>query len=325
VKYYTNKARQAGMTLIELTVVLLVLIGLAGLMMPYVSGFISKTHDSTGASNIAEINGAMERYSAQFQGYPDNLDSLINADGTLYGGTTGDLLMGPRCLKAQALTSEQAMTLSMSGINTILEMNASAPDATFDAVTFVDGAPKSVNVMGTPTVAMLQGTMNCASGSTGGLMFSDATLRPVLVRTPNILVNDYVVFGVGQNSSMMGKVMMSAPVHFAQSGAMSAKLKYNRFGVVFEVPKEAVIDNKGYCSVDTMVTSVVTNSTVYSVDATACDLLDVTGTATDNVVASWVDVSASMQARFAGSIMLMPMIEGLQSAIQRHYDAAAEG
>ena len=37
VKQYT---RQAGMTLIELTVVLLVLIGLAGLLLPYVSGFM---------------------------------------------------------------------------------------------------------------------------------------------------------------------------------------------------------------------------------------------------------------------------------------------
>jgi len=324
VKYYTNKARQAGMTLIELTVVLLVLIGLAGLMMPYVSGFISKTHDSTGASNIAEVNGAMERYSAQFQGYPDDLDSLLNADGTLYG-TAGSLLMGPRCLKSQALTAGQASTLTMSGISSILEMNGSTSDATFDAVTFVDGAPKSVSIATDVKVAMLSGVMNCAASSTDMTMLSDENLRPVLVRTPNILVNDYVVFGVGQNSSMMGKVMMSAPVHFAQSGAMSAKSKYNRFGVVFEVPKEAVIANKGYCSVDTMVSSVITNTTVYSTDTDECNGLNVAGDATDNVVATWIPASASMQARFAGSVMLMPMVEGLQSAMQRHYDAAAGG
>jgi len=321
-------ARQAGMTLIELTVVLLVLIGLAGLMMPYVSGFISKTHDSTGASNIAEINGAMERYSAQFQGYPDKLDSLINTDGKLYGadfasgnGLGGSLLMGPKCLKSQALTSEQAMTLSMSGINTVLEMNATTADATFDAVVFANGVPTTVAMMGTPKVAMLQGTMNCGATATGGLMYSDEALRPILVRTPNTTVNDYVVFGVGQNSSMMGKVMMSAPVHFAQSGAMSAKSKYNRFGVVFEVPKSTIITNKGYCTV-----SDATNSEVVTAAAEAACVSPLNGTTVTTATGwSWTPITASMQARFAGSVMLMPMIEGLQSAIQRHYDAAAEG
>ena len=59
VKQYT---RQAGMTLIELTVVLLVLIGLAGLLLPYVGGFMIKTHDSTGTYNSAALDNNIQRY-----------------------------------------------------------------------------------------------------------------------------------------------------------------------------------------------------------------------------------------------------------------------
>ena len=334
-KYYTNKARQAGMTLIELTVVLLVLIGLSGLLMPYVSGFISKTHDSTGANNIAEINGAMERYSAQFQGYPDGLDSLINsADGNLYGTTTmadggtangGSLLMGPRCLVPHALNMGQAMVLNMGGIDTVTDMNSAAPDATFNSAALdADGNPAKITIENTAVVATLAGTMNCQSSSSDGLMFTDAALRPILARTPNTTVNDYVVFGVGQNSSMMGKVMMSAPVHFAQSGAMSAKNKYNRFGVVFEVPKQNIIANKGYCTLDLGVPATEIVDTTLT-DPTAMPA----GTCVDGAggltTADWTAISPSMQARFAGSVMLMPMVEGLQGAIQRHYDSASEG
>ena len=74
-KYYTKKARQAGMTLIELTVVLLVLIGLAGLMIPYVSGFVGKTHDSTGTNNLARLNGNFARFENEYMRQPDNLES----------------------------------------------------------------------------------------------------------------------------------------------------------------------------------------------------------------------------------------------------------
>lgn len=77
-KYYTKKARQAGMTLIELTVVLLVLIGLAGLLIPYVSGFVSKTHDSTGTQTVAALNNAIQRHDVEFRGQPENFESLIS-------------------------------------------------------------------------------------------------------------------------------------------------------------------------------------------------------------------------------------------------------
>jgi type II secretory pathway pseudopilin PulG len=74
VKHYKVKqyTRQAGMTLIELTVVLLVLIGLAGLLIPYVSGFVSKTHDGTGTFNSAGLDNNIQRYIAEKTSLPNN-------------------------------------------------------------------------------------------------------------------------------------------------------------------------------------------------------------------------------------------------------------
>ena len=307
-KYYTNKARQAGMTLIELTVVLLVLIGLAGLLMPYVGGFVTKTHDSTGASNIAEVNGAMLRYQASYQSYPDGLDSLVDADGAVY-----TKLMGPDCLAAVDFTADQGMALKMAGIDNVMEMDKTTSDATFSATS---GVVTAIESMGTNTtkLAVLTKTMKCNDGGT--MAVSNDNMTDIIIRTPNVDIYDYVVFGVGQDTSMVGKSLTTAPVHFAQSGNMGPTLKYNRFGVVFEVPKADVYTNDGYCT-DTL-TSDGTTTVVLEAKSACID----DGTA--GTTALWT-AGAGMQAQYAGSIMLMPMIEGLNAALKNHYDKAAEG
>ena len=77
---------------------------------------------------------------------------------------------------------------------------------------------------------------------TSGMSGTTATLDTDLSRelggyTIDSANNNYVVFGVGSNSSMIGKTIHEAPVHFAQTGTMSAEKKYNRLVAVFEVPK----------------------------------------------------------------------------------------
>ncbi|MEZ6106265.1 MAG: prepilin-type N-terminal cleavage/methylation domain-containing protein [Pirellulaceae bacterium] len=46
-----NAARR-GLTLIELVVVLLILVGLAGVVIPAVTNMVGRTHTSSGAANI---------------------------------------------------------------------------------------------------------------------------------------------------------------------------------------------------------------------------------------------------------------------------------
>ncbi|MCX8026056.1 MAG: prepilin-type N-terminal cleavage/methylation domain-containing protein, partial [Thermanaerothrix sp.] len=76
--------RQAGMTLIELTVVLLVLLGLAGLLIPYVTGFAEKTHDSTGTNNLAQLNQNIARFETQYMRSPDRLETLVTGGNIIY-------------------------------------------------------------------------------------------------------------------------------------------------------------------------------------------------------------------------------------------------
>ena len=79
-KQYKLKAhaRQTGLTLIELTVVMTILVALAGLMVPRVRGFFGAAQDSTSVSSLAEVDKLMEGYYTRFGKEPNNMEALIN-------------------------------------------------------------------------------------------------------------------------------------------------------------------------------------------------------------------------------------------------------
>ncbi|HYE36079.1 prepilin-type N-terminal cleavage/methylation domain-containing protein [Methylocaldum sp.] len=236
---------QSGMTLIELSVVLLVLIGLAGLLIPYVSGFVGKTHDSTGTNNLANLDNSVQRYHTQFMGAPNNMEALIN-------GAAATAAAAPDCTGAAAdavyckmmhtgffatatVDSAAGMTtaerirfnsLNMAGITSLYYNNPDTGNATFQST------------LGTPTTlegaAHTIATVAAAEGSVENHMAA-AFGRPA--NNFDSTCYDYVAFGIGDGSSMSGRVMSTAPVHFASQGSMGPVNKYNRFIAVYQVDK----------------------------------------------------------------------------------------
>ena len=139
-----TRKRQAGLTLLELTVVLLVLIGLSGLILPYAQGYLQRTHDSTGNDNLWELNNAIGLFQAKYMEYPQDFHTLVDPD-SIYndmmnftasspGATTGtsDYIAA----RLGGLGPTAAMSLNMAGINSVWTMKegASNKSATFDAV-----------------------------------------------------------------------------------------------------------------------------------------------------------------------------------------------
>lgn len=238
-KHYNNLKSQAGMTLIELTVVLLVLIGLAGLLIPYVSGFISRTHDSTGTSNLAELNNTIQRFQVQYNSLPDDLHSLVDINGAVYSE-----LMNPTFLTAKTYTADAAAgmveaetplaSLVNAGITSIYNMKDPAGNGskTFDAGNTSVAVPNPMmGTAGTVDVAVL------GAGDKGSIEGHLAYAFGNQVDAYDASCYDYVVMGIGQESEMTGRTMSDAPVHFAQNGDMGPDKKYNRFVAVFQVDK----------------------------------------------------------------------------------------
>jgi len=319
VKYYTNKARQAGMTLIELTVVLLVLIGLAGLMIPYVSGFVEKTHDSTGASNIQSLNNAMIRYSVEnYDSYPNKMDSLIQTDGIVYSKMMNPDETGMMSyLENFTLTADEAKSLTNVGITTIMQMDEALDNATFG------NTAAEIPVAAGAKVAILRGAVL-------------TSLSDIMGKATDSSGNYYVVLGVGDDSTITGKTVADVPVHFAGRGDMSAALKYNHFVSVFEVPKAG-----GHCDISnisapfdagsiaaddgtlgTPPTLITVAPTVYA-DCLAENGVVTPVASTDNsyVTEGVVWVAGGSKAKFVGTAMAMMMnnFEGLGGALNNYY------
>jgi len=331
VKHYNKMARQAGMTLIELTVVLLVLIGLAGLMIPYVGGFISKTHDSTGSDSLASLNSAIQRYDVQFMGQPSGYDSLMATN--LTGGTVYGKMMGGTGTNDYLKTVTVAgKSLVDAGISSLMVMDDAAADATFAATassgTVADGTDYLLAALSTKgsmcSMSMPMDAMGCIE--------NDADLSAILGRSVNTSANDYIVFGVGQDSEMVGKTVSEAPVHFAKTGAMSANNKYNRILAVYQVAKtDTCIASNGQ-GFGAYWDTGIADTLVTITDEASCDAAAALATAqfVDDVAtptagsgtgigsATWSG-STAQKAVFLTTVMPMMKLEGLGGALASHY------
>jgi len=288
-------ARQAGMTLIELTVVLLVLVGLAGLLIPYVSGFVGKTHDATGSSNIQSLNNSMQRYAVEhYDNFPNNMDSLIEgANGTAGVVFTkmmdGMMPMGSDALNKYfdvlTLDANHAKQLTNVGIKNLRSMDPTTGDATFN------NTDALVGVAATSKVVILK------DGTAATMPTTVLTnLAHVMGKPVDTVANYYVVLGLGDDSTIAGSTVSDVPVHFSQNGDMGANNAYNHFVTVFEVLKTGCSDGA-------------------AVGSAACATAG--GTWTDPL---------THDAKFVGSAMAMGMgnFEGLGGAMIRYYENSAQ-
>jgi len=328
VKHYNKMTRQSGMTLIELTVVLLVLIGLAGLMIPYVGGFVSKTHDSTGSDSLASLNSAIQRYDVQFLGQPAGYDSLMSSvtagSGTVYkklmnGDDTGTL----DAKDYIKVVTVDAQSFTDVGIDNVMLMDDATSDATFAATA------SSTNLSGNVDLLALQVSGTCGMNDPMGCIADDAELGKILGRSVDTAANDYVIFGVGQESAMVGKTVSEAPVHFAKTGAMSAANKYNRILAVYAVPKVGCLVTATNVAFSTFYAAGATTTTTIMNEAgctTADTAYDVPETvAGDQAAAGAIGTTWAggmvQKARFVTTAMPMMVLEGLGGALASHYSS----
>ncbi len=166
--YEKSAARQGGFTLIELTVVLLILIGLAGLAIPYVSGYVDKTSTATGAISNGSVFNSLTNYQLTNGGYPNNLDLLANAAGAIDNTLDENFMLKGQLMNWQPATLDAAAqlpnviaSLQAAGINSVIPSPHTAvtytqnsdgtytasANATFDPA-FASTAPINVSAAG---------------------------------------------------------------------------------------------------------------------------------------------------------------------------------
>jgi prepilin-type N-terminal cleavage/methylation domain-containing protein len=226
---WRRRPRSRGLTLIELVVVLVVLVALAGILVPLFPGMIQRSHGASGADSVTEILKTVQLHQALYGGYPDGLDSLIatnEADELVLAPTLqtpGGVLVGPFD------TDEVAPALQKAGIKTSYKMLYDPLNATFAAhdggtfnVQHVGGGGKFIALSDDAAISLgLSPTVNSPD--------------PIVAANSKIL--SYVVFGLGNQSTAIGKTMADAPVRFLADGKSPSDV-YARWLLVFEIPRD---------------------------------------------------------------------------------------
>ncbi len=254
-----------GLTLIELLVVLTILIALAAILIPMMPNVLSRSHDSSSATNISEISRAVQTYNQLYFGFPNNLDNLIEAgSGTGSGTALLGTLAGPTPLNGQVvaapLNAQQATALNNIGITSLANLTGSAPagnpnwSPTFSPYTTIP--PSTTAIVGTtattgtggtatstttyPTVAFLTGTATITgTGSSATTGVPTGGVLAAVTKLGASPTGTYVVFGFGLANSAIGQVVQECPVHFPDQSTISPANFYERYGLIFKVSDSA--------------------------------------------------------------------------------------
>lgn len=246
-----RRAPREGLTLIELIVVMVVLIALAGILVPMLPSMLTRAHTSTMTTNIAETGKAIGEYQSLYSQFPNNWDALgdghtmINyfANGAACPAQYVDpaslaLPNGNGELSGLTLTAAEANALTGVGITQVqgMAITPTSPIAsgTFDpSFNYYTAATADAGAINIAAGIVLAG-MDPAAAGPGSTTYQRCI-------TDNLsLTGRYVVLGIGPRVSMVGQTMQTAPLHFGDQPVLNPEYGYQRIVAIFKVSDSAV-------------------------------------------------------------------------------------
>lgn len=233
------ETRRRGLTLLELVVVLTILAAIAGIVAPLLPNLLRRTHKATDATQTGEVSKAVQMYQASFMSYPDNFDLLTDGSNfpTYLPKDGGNVFGG--FVTAATLTDDQLKALGRVGVLRLQKLAGTA-------LTTNDFHPTlRPYANATPTLDALQlfDTNGDLTSAAQGAKFAKLNLTTIQAANPSFLqtIRDadptaqFVVFGVGPRTSMVGQVIQDAPMSAPQNKQMTPANTYCRVGVIFQI------------------------------------------------------------------------------------------
>src|SRR5262245_40365227 len=128
---HRSSARRRGLTLMELLVVLVILIALAGILIPLLPSMLGRAETSSGATSQTEIAKWVETYEQLYLSYPQDWDALTDASGNFL---QSGYVRGGSDVQSDTtgLTAGEAAALTTCGIGRLQAMTATPANKTFD-------------------------------------------------------------------------------------------------------------------------------------------------------------------------------------------------
>lgn len=231
------RARQRrGLTLMELVIVLVILATLAALLVPLFPNFLRRANKASDSTQMAEAVKALQLYQAQYYGYPNDMDLLVDSTGAMptYLPSTSNGAYDQLIIPA-TLTSNAAKALNKVGVTRLqpLATTVSSGNATLNPYPSLSPATDGIPVADGMKVAVLNTTAILAG------------TKEVPAELYNILASDqgdggshpgtYIVLGIGGRNTAIGRTMANAPVSMPQGTDMNPAKNYCRYGAIFKI------------------------------------------------------------------------------------------
>ena len=205
-----RKKIKNNFTLLEVAVVLLVVVALAGLVAPLALGYAQRSHGSTGAANMAQIGANINRFEVENFQMPDGWDSMVDETDAVYDDAPFN------AVAASTIDAGLVGKLNDVGITTVYDLDSADGYSTFG-----DSTTEETIVAGTVL----------AQVDTGVVKIDE------LLGASNDPSETYVAFGIGENLTAIGKTIQTAPYDFPE-GAEKPEDSYRRFIAIFNVSGE---------------------------------------------------------------------------------------
>lgn len=218
-----RRTNNKGLTLIELLVVLVILIALAGILIPQLPNVLQKTHASAAATNLPELNKRIQEYSALYSRQPAGLDNLAVSAAALVNYLPDAEAAGANAVDGQltpgALTADEAEALEHVGVTTVMPLRATIGD-------FVAG--------NSPTINPYSGAAADIDTTLFAAVVDQDAVQALLLPT-SVPTDRFVAYGIGAASDLTGTVLSEAPFHFSESGTENVSNTYLRYLAVYQV------------------------------------------------------------------------------------------
>ncbi len=216
----------AGLTLIELVMVLAVLAALAGLVSASMPGLTRRSAHAVGGAGAAQIARAMQSYRSAKGHYPDGYDSLLEGKYQLLKAMPKGSY---RQLKPKDLDNADRPFLRRAGIsNTWRHDTNGTLGITFRPVTAIKAFDATKGGTLSDDVAALDTTKIDVDS-----LFGPGTRKG----TTNEI---FAVFGIGHQCSLVGPdgAILEAPITFGGTEGTNPDNVYQRYGVIFRLDRD---------------------------------------------------------------------------------------
>lgn len=223
-----RRTNNKGLTLIELLVVLVILIALAGILIPQLPNMITRTHAAAASTNIPEANKRIQEFEQIYFKQPAGYDNLCSNGALVDYLPSGGVGIG---LTATALTAGTANALVNAGITTLsgLYEDAAALETAGGSATF-DAYDPTYDIT--------------VSGSTDEVAFAAETTVEALLRPDAGASDAYVALGIGQKSELIGRTTNEAPYHFGEGPGSAPEEVYGRYLAIYKVADDGTALDK---------------------------------------------------------------------------------